>query len=160
RDFGTGGADGPAINRGDSNHDRNYDPTRDHSYRRDSVKLKSIKIRRMPGIEEPFPIEDVSPGMNVIEGPNGAGKTSLCRAIAATLWTSKAQDLELDAQWQDEGLMRTVERRGSKCHWQANGITSQPTIPPAHLASCFTIRVDEILHIGAEDTDLATLVAN
>jgi len=50
------------------------------------VKITRITIHRLPGIERPFRIERIAPGLNIILGPNGSGKSSLCRVIRQTLW--------------------------------------------------------------------------
>ena len=60
------------------------------------MKLRRLAIDRLPGIDEPFALEDLGDGFHVIVGPNGIGKSSLCRAIRALLWSEHAADEYMD----------------------------------------------------------------
>jgi len=48
--------------------------------------LEEVHILRLAGIDEPFAVTSLSPGVNLVFGPNASGKSSLIRAIEAVLW--------------------------------------------------------------------------
>ena len=56
------------------------------------MKLRRLSIGRLPGIDEPFGLEELGDGFNVIVGPNGIGKSSLCRAARSLLWGEQPLD--------------------------------------------------------------------
>ena len=53
------------------------------------MKLKRLRINRLPGINEPFEIESDQVGFHVIYGPNEIGKSSICRAVESLLGSSR-----------------------------------------------------------------------
>jgi len=113
------------------------------------MRLQRILLRRMPGIQPPFELEDLAPGINVILGPQGCGKTSLCRAVRLVLWPGCEKDgrFEVVTTW-DDGSGRKLygERDGVRVVWQADGAdTGEPTLPPAHLARCYTLGLRDLL---------------
>ncbi len=116
------------------------------------MKLSEIKLLRLPGIESPFEIGDFSGGINVIVGPNASGKTSICRAVSAVLWPRElAPDyVEIDSLWceaLDAGtVVLRAELRRDSTRWQRDGEDVEaPQVPPAHLASCYTLGVRDLL---------------
>ena len=60
------------------------------------MKLRRLDINGLPGIREPFALNDVGDGFNVIVGPNGIGKSSLCRAVRSLLWAKGEGDGYID----------------------------------------------------------------
>jgi energy-coupling factor transporter ATP-binding protein EcfA2 len=50
------------------------------------MKLLSLSITRMPGIDQRISIDDLDSQFNVILGANASGKSSLCRAAQGLLW--------------------------------------------------------------------------
>ena len=45
-----------------------------------------LEVRRSPGIQTPYTLDDLCDGINIIHGPNASGKTTSAQAIHALLW--------------------------------------------------------------------------
>ncbi|MHC5064531.1 MAG: AAA family ATPase, partial [Planctomycetota bacterium] len=85
------------------------------------MKIRSLKITRLPGIRDPFEISDLSPGLNLIIGPNASGKTSLCRAFRSLIWPEgkRMDHASLSSELvAGDGEFR-VEREGNTTRWVA-----------------------------------------
>ena len=118
------------------------------------MKLRRINIKFAPGIPDGFTIEDIQDGMNIISGPNGSGKTTLCNAIRFLLWPDGKSEFALNASWEYGGGKLIGDlKQAEKPEWQLDGISMHPDLPEAHLARCFTIRIDEILAASQDDPD-------
>src|SRR5690606_40355864 len=52
------------------------------------MKLHSLRVEQLRRFRQPFALEGLAPGINVITGPNGAGKSTLVRAIRAAFLES------------------------------------------------------------------------
>jgi DNA repair exonuclease SbcCD ATPase subunit len=123
------------------------------------VKLRRLDIRRLPGIDEPFALEDLGDQLQVIVGPNGIGKSSLCRAARALLWSDRGPEeyMEASALFEREGERWRVEREGSRHRWQRDGVDSDaPPLPASHLDGCFFPVLSDLLDPSSEaGSDLA-----
>ena len=112
------------------------------------MKLVRIRLKRVPGIDPAFTIEDLSPGINVVIGPNGSGKTSFRKVVAATLWPSEypSKQLEVQSEWRDGDRRLDAQREGGGVTWLVDGSKAiAPAVPPAHLAQCYTLGVSDLL---------------
>ena len=112
------------------------------------VKLELIRLKRVPGIDPAFTIQDLSPGINVVIGPNGSGKTSFRKAVAATLWPSAhpSKQLEVQSEWKDGDRRLDALRDGGAVTWTVDDANADaPAVPPAHLEQCYTLGVSELL---------------
>ena len=117
------------------------------------MKLQRVGIDRLPGIDLPFALEDLAPGMNIIVGPNGVGKSRLCHAVQGLLWQEFGQgDGEIEASMllEHEGETYRVERSGPRYVWQRIGEgSSEDVAPPARpdlrLNSCFFLGLRDLL---------------
>jgi chromosome segregation ATPase len=47
------------------------------------MKLHTLRVEQLRRFQQPFELDGLAPGINVITGPNGAGKSTLVRAIRA-----------------------------------------------------------------------------
>src|SRR5690606_9400790 len=50
---------------------------------RSRMKLHSLRVEQLRCFRQPFVLDGLAPGINVVTGPNGAGKSTLVRAIRA-----------------------------------------------------------------------------
>jgi len=119
------------------------------------VRLKRIRLRRLPGIDPEFTLENLGEGVNVIVGPNGSGKTSLCKAMVAMLWPGRnsSKKLELESLWQDGERALSAERDGAQVRWQCNGEPVEPPqLPAESLSACYTMGMRDLI-VGGDDTD-------
>lgn len=117
------------------------------------MKLCRIHIGRLPGIDDPFPIEGLGDGFHTIVGPNGIGKSSLCRAARALLWKELgAEDrITASALFEHEGASWTVERDGTRHRWQCDGIDAEPPpLPADHLHRCFFLALRDLLESSSD----------
>lgn len=115
------------------------------------MKLRSLVIRVLPGIDGPIHIENLGDGVNIIVGPNGIGKSSLCRATRALLWRERAPEGHMVAHAvfeHPDGSWR-VRREGSSYGWQHDGQeAAPPRLPPAHLDACFFLGLRDLLDLS------------
>jgi len=112
------------------------------------MKLRQITVRRLPGIPDPFTLEDLADGLVVIEGPNGIGKSSLARAIAELFWggPSPGSETSLEARLERDGKTWRVEHDGARHRWECDGEEETPDdLPPKHLQQCFSLGLRDLL---------------
>ena len=124
------------------------------------MRLRSLTIRRMPGIDRPFRVDTLADGLNLVVGPNGSGKTTLCRAVRALLWPDgdESSAVSLESVWEDEGAAVHVERDGERVGWQRTGRpVERPDLPDGRFARCFTLGVRDLL---VEDRPTDAAIAN
>ena len=115
------------------------------------MKLESLHISRVPGIDQPFTVDDLANGMNVIVGPNGIGKSSLCRAVRALLWADieSSRQTSASATFSKDGEQWRVARDGDRHQWEKNGAAVQPPLlPPSHLQNCFFLQLPDLLKLS------------
>jgi hypothetical protein len=113
------------------------------------VRLVALKVRRMPGIDDPFELggDQLGAGLHVVHGPNGVGKSTLCRAAHALLWpgTLSTGAVSVEATFEDAGRVWFARREGRNVDWQRDGAPSgPPDLPEEHLARCFLITIDDL----------------
>ena len=118
------------------------------------MKLRAITIRRMPGIDRRFTLQDLSPGINLVVGPNGSGKSSLCRAVRALLWPSaESTTVSADSRWTTEDGEILVERQWDRVRWQRGGLdVASPELPESRFSRCFNLGVADLL-LESDATD-------
>lgn len=114
------------------------------------MKLRRLTISRLPGIDDPFTVDGISDGFNVIVGPNAMGKSSLCRAMTYLLWPSESArpSTGASALFEDESGQWLVHADGQLPRWQLNGIDSDPPrLPADHLSQCFFLRLPDLIEL-------------
>ena len=69
------------------------------------MKLRRLRISRLPGIDEMFEIAPEGEGFHIVFGPNGIGKSSICRAVEALFWSDRgpARQTSIDGQFELDG---------------------------------------------------------
>jgi exonuclease SbcC len=120
------------------------------------VNLRELRLRRMPGIEDPFVLRATA-GLNLLVGPNGSGKSTICRALRALLWpeAERPDPCSLSALWLGDGERFFCEREGrSPTLWQRDGRTGPPPeLPQGHLARCYELGLLDLHRRQAGPTD-------
>ncbi|WP_019590410.1 MULTISPECIES: hypothetical protein [unclassified Thioalkalivibrio] len=124
------------------------------------MKLQSIEIRRLPGIDRGFVIDALDPAVNFVTGPNASGKSSLIRALRHLLAGHRPGDphlLSLTAGFHDGRHLWTVDRNGAHVAWQCDGRPAEPPAPPpADLLDSYLIGVEDLVQIqGSGEQALA-----
>lgn len=121
------------------------------------MKLKSLQIRVLPGLDPGFEV-DFDPGaVNVVTGPNASGKSSLVRAVRAMLYPqTQSEYAELRAEWQRGEDILVSERRGHHVNWLADGRTVDPPgLPPMDAVGAFLIHAEDLNALGDTDQHIA-----
>lgn len=122
------------------------------------MRLRALRIQRLPGIDPGFEVTDIAPGVNVVIGPNASGKSSLLRAVRALLYPEELKGLPVDVDGtfeDDEGELR-VTRVGGAVAWTRNGeAVPAPELPPHHLLGCYTLGVEELAALTGTDAAIA-----
>jgi hypothetical protein len=118
----------------------------------------------MPGFETGgLDLPELGDGLNLIIGPNASGKTTTCRAIRGLLWPETLKGVSpvsLAGRWVEDGHVLQLQVEGTERTCELDGVAAEPPpLPAAHLASCFTITVDDLFTDTETDSDLAGNVA-
>ena len=125
------------------------------------MKLTRLNLRRVDGVELPF-AADFEGGLNLLVGPNSSGKSSLLRAARGILWpdTLPGMNIEIEANWDEDGTNWYARRSGRRITWQRNGAESAaPVLPGAQVAPCYDLRLEELLCGGSTtENEIATEV--
>ncbi|MDL0430248.1 AAA family ATPase [Marinobacter sp. TBZ242] len=73
------------------------------------MKLRRLQVEQLRQFRQPFVMDDLQPGLNLIHGPNESGKSTLVRAIRAAFFeryrTSSVDDLR---PWGDSAAAPTI----------------------------------------------------
>lgn len=73
------------------------------------MKLRRLQLENLRQFRQPFVLDDLQPGLNLIHGPNESGKSTLVRAIRAAFFeryrTSSVEDLR---PWGDSAAAPTI----------------------------------------------------
>lgn len=127
------------------------------------MKLRSLVINKLPGIDRRIEITNLPDGITFISGPNASGKTSLIRALAYLLSTRQKHDppdLILEAQFEIDGVHWTVSRTGGDPIWRKMGqLAERPNLPAQDLLECHLIRIEDLIAMGhGNDEALADIL--
>lgn len=124
------------------------------------MRLVRVRLRRSPGIEQPFELgdEQLDRPVVLVVGPNGTGKTSLCRAIETLLWPQRARPgarVEIEASLAvDGGRLEASHHPDAGTRWWRDGTEAPaPSLPAEHLAPCFTLGALDLLKRSPEEDD-------
>ncbi|MFO8154585.1 MAG: hypothetical protein ACQERR_06255 [Pseudomonadota bacterium] len=122
------------------------------------MRLRELDIRRLPGIDRPFAVDELADGINLVIGPNAGGKSSLVRAVLALLDDRAGPGgtaLHLAARWNDaDGEEWMVERMGRETTWQHHGRPKPPpSLPEPHLLPCYTLGAETLGAVDRAETE-------
>ena len=127
------------------------------------MKLKRLRIHRMPGFPDGGPrYRDLAAGLNVIVGPNASGKTTTCQAIRGLLWEGHLagrRPVLLESTWTDGDHTVLIDLEAGNRICRRDGKPDKlANLPPADLARCFTITIDDLFEV--DDTDRAKTIVH
>ena len=124
------------------------------------MKLKRLRIDRLPGIDQPFEIESPGAGVHVIFGPNAIGKSSICRAVEGLYWDDRGstEQTSITGQFELDGETWWAEREGARLRWRCDDEDRvQPGIPGSHNHRCFFLRLRDLIDPSRDGTqDIAS----
>ena len=112
------------------------------------MRLESLDIQRLPGIQPGFRLEALDPGVNVVVGPNAAGKSSLLRALRAVLYAQEQRQVGVyvEATLVDAQGRLEAHRLGNELYWTRDGARIDPPLLPEHrFLACYTLRIEDLL---------------
>lgn len=116
------------------------------------MKLRSLTIGKLPGIDRRIEVTGFGDGINFITGPNASGKTSLIRALGYLLsprQRNDPSDLILEAEFEIDGDSWTVVRTGGDPVWRKMGqMAERPNVPTQDLLDCHLIRIEDLIALG------------
>ena len=122
------------------------------------MRLVSLRIETLPGIERPWSIDGFAPGVSVVVGPNASGKSSLVRAVRALLTPEAIPGgaVHVEARFDEDGVTWRASRLGASVRWERDGRATEPPARPAAGADGgFFLGLEELLRFTASDRDLA-----
>ena len=127
------------------------------------MRLRKLTIRKLPGIEPEFTLNEIGAGVNLVVGPNAIGKSSLTRALKYLLGNSGDDPpaLSLEAELEDGETRWQVTRNGSHIAWRRDGAPhgDGPVLPGADQFGLYRLSVESLLDAGdAHDKNLAALL--
>ena len=124
------------------------------------MKLKRLRIDRLPGIDQPFEIEASGAGVHVVFGPNAIGKSSICRAVEGLYWDDRGstERTSITGQFELDGETWWAEREGARLRWRCvDEDRVQPGIPGSHHHRCFFLRLRDLIDPSLDGTqDIAS----
>ncbi len=112
------------------------------------MRLKRLRVERLPGILRPFEIVPPDAGVHVVFGPNAIGKSSICRAVEALYWPDRgpAERISLTAEFDVEGKTWRAERDGARLSWRCDdGDGERPELPASLHHRCFFLRLRDLI---------------
>lgn len=123
---------------------------------RDALFFERLFVRRMPGVEDGFTLDELSPGLNVVHGPNASGKTTTARAIESLLWPRAAapERAVLGGRFTLAGETWGIEVDAGRARWQREGReATSPALPPADTRDRYRLSLHELL--SSDNSSLA-----
>lgn len=119
-----------------------------------ALEIVRLQVRRMPGISDPFTIDALQPGVNIIHGPNGSGKTSTARALEAVIWPTMEKDRKsVAARYTLAGSDYTVDLDAGHLAVQSDGKRDDvPQLPLPDFRERYRLSLHELL-VAADTGD-------
>jgi energy-coupling factor transporter ATP-binding protein EcfA2 len=120
-----------------------------------ALYVHRVDVKRTPGIGDPFRLDALCDGVNLIYGPNGSGKTSTARAIEAVLWPRPEETRELIvlAHYQIAGATYAAELNAGRLAVQREGVDVEPpALPQPEFRERYRLSLHELL-LASEHAD-------
>lgn len=121
------------------------------------MKLTSLRIQQLPGIDRDFTLERLDPCINLVTGPNAIGKSSLIRALRYLVTEPESGDppaLALEAELENGGHW-SVSRTGRGYEWRRDGDTvERPPLPERDALHCYWLTMENLVQVGEDDEKL------
>lgn len=121
------------------------------------MKLTWLRIQQLPGIDSPFALDAIDPGINLVTGPNAIGKSSLIRALGYLVAEPQAGDppaLALAAEFDDGGHWQ-VSRTGRGYEWRHDGQQAErPPLPDRDALHYYWLSMENLVEVGEGDEHL------
>jgi uncharacterized protein YhaN len=113
-----------------------------------ALHFRRLRVRRMPGVETPFTLEDLAPGVNLVHGPNGCGKSTSARAIEAVLWPrhAGAEAASLAAEFAVAEEAWSVSVDGTRVDQRRDAAPATPPLPPADERDRYFLALHDLVH--------------
>lgn len=112
------------------------------------MRLRSIEVGRLDGLNGPIAARGLVPGVNVVVGPNASGKSSLIRAVLAVLYPEALDglaDVRLDLV-ADDGSALTAHRLGESVRWlRAGAETDPPPLPARETLGAYVLELEDLV---------------
>lgn len=124
--------------------------------------LEELSIVRLAGIDEPFAVQSLSPGVNLVFGPNASGKSSLIRAIELVLWPPlhKRPLVTISARFHLAGDTWEIRVDGDSTRALRNGApASVPVLPSPELRHRYRLSLHDLLGSESGDGGFAAAIA-
>ncbi len=121
------------------------------------MKLKSLDIRLLPGLDSPLSVSFDPNAVNVVTGPNASGKSSLIRAVRAVLYPDQIDSFcHIVAEFESDGKTLSCERRGSHSSWTHDGAPdARPDLPGAESLGAYLISSEDLAALGSTEAHIA-----
>lgn len=126
------------------------------------MKLRRLEVRALPGIEDPFTLEGLADGVNVLLGPNASGKSSVLRAVRALLYEEEARGagVHLLGVFEDRDGEFRVTRIGDTTQWERAGRrVDRPPLPERHQLGGYLLQVEDLVALNTNDQGIAARLA-
>jgi len=130
------------------------------------VRLVELRVTHLPGVDAPFHVSDLAPGVTVVVGPNASGKSSMVRALRA-LWSSEVHSgdvVDVRAEFRQRTpdgaeVKYRASRVGATITWERDGLkVDPPPTPPEHLLNSYLISIETLMRSGRTDTTIGDLL--
>lgn len=117
------------------------------------MKLRRLRVRRLPGISEPFEWVLGNAPLQIVLGPNGSGKTACCRAIRQLMWPEREPPATswIETEWSDANGRTWTGRLDGTTNWECEGRPATPPLPAADTASGYHFPLSTLFDAQAHD---------